>query len=522
MQKHLWFGVAAIALLAIHSTPAQAQYHSFVPRDKSVVVDMSVLDGGPVNVPPRGTPRFKKLTPPPSAPNASLGVFPEDLVPVTPESQAVPKDAVMSMPPLMPADDKIPAPNVPVELPKDELSEPLRLTPPELPVAADVPAIMPITPEGPIMSRPPAANAVAADAVKKAPLPPATEASPRRVPLSDMLNSHSPSMKMPVAAPAPMSAPEILPPPATAEIVPQPVYTPPEPPVVQATPAAPRRVLKPSTAPDMPEEFVAEAPQAPMPTPAPRVLKPETPAFVPPAPPVSYPSYATQPGQISAPAKPSAHVDMPTRKPALPAEKEPALPAPKPAAVETPVSLKAEEMSELPAMDVTADVAPPAVTKQEETKKAQAKKPIVLKPEPEQSVPVIEETPVLEVAVEQPPASAAETPAPENFAAVPSASDLSIDFTGASSDLSAEAQQKLKAIVAQLKDMGDSRLQVRAYATGEDGSKSSARRISLSRALTVRSFLMDAGIKPTRVDVRAMGTETDRSPLDRVDLIFAK
>jgi outer membrane protein OmpA-like peptidoglycan-associated protein len=66
------------------------------------------------------------------------------------------------------------------------------------------------------------------------------------------------------------------------------------------------------------------------------------------------------------------------------------------------------------------------------------------------------------------------------------------------------------------------RLQVRGYAAGEDGSKSSARRIALSRALSVRSYLMDKGVKAKRVDVRAMGSETDRNPLDRVDLIFQR
>ena len=106
--------------------------------------------------------------------------------------------------------------------------------------------------------------------------------------------------------------------------------------------------------------------------------------------------------------------------------------------------------------------------------------------------------------------------------AVPSFADLSLDFTGNSSDLTPDARQRLDNIVAQMQEAVDNRLQVRAYASGEDGTKSSARRISLSRALAVRSYLMDKGIKPTRVDVRAMGTETDRSPLDRVDLVFAR
>ena len=69
--------------------------------------------------------------------------------------------------------------------------------------------------------------------------------------------------------------------------------------------------------------------------------------------------------------------------------------------------------------------------------------------------------------------------------------------------------------------LGAVRKSVRGYASGEEGGKTNAKRIALSRALAVRSYLMDKGIKPNRVDVRAYGVESDRAPLDRVDLIFA-
>ena len=113
-------------------------------------------------------------------------------------------------------------------------------------------------------------------------------------------------------------------------------------------------------------------------------------------------------------------------------------------------------------------------------------------------------------------------PATPSMPVVPTMSDLTLTFTGNSSDLSPETQKKLDGVIHQMSEMTDGRLQVRGYAAGEDGSKSSARRIALSRALSVRSYLMDKGIKPTRVDVRALGTETDRSPIDRVDLLFVR
>lgn len=106
-------------------------------------------------------------------------------------------------------------------------------------------------------------------------------------------------------------------------------------------------------------------------------------------------------------------------------------------------------------------------------------------------------------------------------AMVASIADAMISFNGNSSDLDDNAKAQMKSVIAHMNG-NDGRLQVRAFATGEDGSKSSARRISLSRALSVRSYLMDNGIKPNRVDVRALGTETDKAPADRVDLQYQK
>jgi len=105
--------------------------------------------------------------------------------------------------------------------------------------------------------------------------------------------------------------------------------------------------------------------------------------------------------------------------------------------------------------------------------------------------------------------------------AVPSLSDLSLDFDATSSTLSPQVQQKLDGLANQIKDT-DMRLQIRGFAKGDDSDQSSARRMALSRALSVRSYLMDKGIKPVRLDVRALGSETDQMPIDRVDLVFVR
>lgn len=117
---------------------------------------------------------------------------------------------------------------------------------------------------------------------------------------------------------------------------------------------------------------------------------------------------------------------------------------------------------------------------------------------------------------------AAEAPAADTAPAVPTASDLTLGFDGASSTLTQPEQSKLDALSKQLTDVPNMRLQIRGYAKGDASDASSARRMALARALNVRSYLMDKGIKPVRLDVRALGSETDTMPIDRVDIVFVR
>ena len=75
-------------------------------------------------------------------------------------------------------------------------------------------------------------------------------------------------------------------------------------------------------------------------------------------------------------------------------------------------------------------------------------------------------------------------------------------------------------ILSQLQDNPGWRVQIQAFASPAGAGVSNARRISLSRALAIRSWLMDKGIEASRMDVRALGAESDRQPLDRVDLVL--
>ena len=75
----------------------------------------------------------------------------------------------------------------------------------------------------------------------------------------------------------------------------------------------------------------------------------------------------------------------------------------------------------------------------------------------------------------------------------------------------------LDGLAQQMADDPGLRVQVLAYASG--GSGSAARSISLSRAIAVRSFLMDREIRRTRIDVRALGDTAEDGALDRIDLV---
>ena len=93
-------------------------------------------------------------------------------------------------------------------------------------------------------------------------------------------------------------------------------------------------------------------------------------------------------------------------------------------------------------------------------------------------------------------------------------------FGGDSSEITPKMEIILNRVKAELDKKPSMRLQLQAFATGKEGSISSARRISLARALAVREYLKNSGIRATRIDVRALGDQTDTQPVDRVDFIF--
>ncbi len=94
-------------------------------------------------------------------------------------------------------------------------------------------------------------------------------------------------------------------------------------------------------------------------------------------------------------------------------------------------------------------------------------------------------------------------------------------FTAGASELPDSAKSDLKAIAQRLAANEDARLQLMAYAAGGADEANQARRLSLSRALAVRTYLMEQGVRSSRMDVRALGNRLDGSdPPDRVDIVM--
>lgn len=95
---------------------------------------------------------------------------------------------------------------------------------------------------------------------------------------------------------------------------------------------------------------------------------------------------------------------------------------------------------------------------------------------------------------------------------------LQVMFSGDDANVPDAAKRGLDEVAGRIQGDDELRVQLMAYAGGEGLTASKARRISLSRALAVRSYLIDKGVRSTRIDVRALGDKTSEDPRNRVDV----
>jgi outer membrane protein OmpA-like peptidoglycan-associated protein len=98
---------------------------------------------------------------------------------------------------------------------------------------------------------------------------------------------------------------------------------------------------------------------------------------------------------------------------------------------------------------------------------------------------------------------------------------LRLPYAVWATELSPAAQADLEALAREVGGNDRIRLRLAAYANAGAGSAAKARRTSLARALAVRGFLIERGIKGGRIDLRALGHTAGAAEADRVDVVVA-
>jgi outer membrane protein OmpA-like peptidoglycan-associated protein len=199
------------------------------------------------------------------------------------------------------------------------------------------------------------------------------------------------------------------------------------------------------------------------------------------------------------------------RQAAKPAAKTPATasrptPAPAPqstASATAPLPAPATGATAAEAPRVTAPPPPPAATLPIAPPASVALAPLMPPPPP----------PVAPSPPPPPPISDSAT-----GAATAIGNGLRVTFGAGQSDLSAAGATAIQALVHDTQTTDNTSFNVVAYAAGTPEDPSTARRLSLSRALAVRSALIAGGVNSARIYVRALGAATGDGPADRADL----
>jgi outer membrane protein OmpA-like peptidoglycan-associated protein len=91
-------------------------------------------------------------------------------------------------------------------------------------------------------------------------------------------------------------------------------------------------------------------------------------------------------------------------------------------------------------------------------------------------------------------------------------------FSPGSGNVEEKAFDALDKLVSALKRNETARISLFAYADGVGTTPRAAKRLSLTRALSVRDYLVSKGIPENRVDVHAEGIDTTGGNADRVDV----
>ncbi|MEE3043788.1 MAG: OmpA family protein [Pseudomonadota bacterium] len=233
-----------------------------------------------------------------------------------------------------------------------------------------------------------------------------------------------------------------------------------------------------------------------------------------PAAPVMAEAPASSPAQATpvAAASTSAPVSAPAPAPA---------PAP---ATETAEMVEPPNAPPLLSDDSAASSAPSSPVVEPIAKGNEVPPPPAPSPDTTQSAATMAETAPAVKAEPAPKPAAEEAAIPPANQAVPApmpaagSDEYSLGFAADSFELTGQAKSALDQVISAMNKDDSLRIQLQAYAQGDGANASKARRLSLSRALQVRSYLIDQGVRSTRIDVRALGANVPSGPADRVDI----
>jgi outer membrane protein OmpA-like peptidoglycan-associated protein len=136
-------------------------------------------------------------------------------------------------------------------------------------------------------------------------------------------------------------------------------------------------------------------------------------------------------------------------------------------------------------------------------------------------VPLVAPPPAAATAA--PATASSAPPAPTQLASAASIGGAlnTVKFAAGAVDLPSDSQAMLNTVAAKLMADDTLRVQLIAHASGTADQAMEARRVSLARAVAVRAYLIDKGVRSLRMDVRALGNRADDGPPgDQVDLLI--
>lgn len=98
---------------------------------------------------------------------------------------------------------------------------------------------------------------------------------------------------------------------------------------------------------------------------------------------------------------------------------------------------------------------------------------------------------------------------------------ITLDFTSKNDALEADIPPDItKRIGSYLKRSQNNRISIMGYAGLNEENEIEAKRLSLQRALSVREQLTKNNIPKEQIDLMPMGNDTDKTPIDRVEITF--